>query len=153
MARKKDGTLSQIWGSFNILTKLFLLTAVVSIMVVTIFIQNPQSFQQEAARGGNSRYTINLLTTNPIFAGSAYFNVSGKYIASGGMWLLNTCSQDKALVYQQYLKIAIDGNSGPFTLGPTPSWTSGGADCTVAVGLFQHGSFRPQASISYTVAP
>jgi len=152
MARKKEGALSQIWGSFNVLTKLFLLTAVVSIMVVTIFIQNPQSFQQEAARG-NSRYTINLLTTHPIFAGSAYFNVSGKYIASGEMWLLNTCSKDKAIVYQQYLKIAMDGNSGPFTLGPTPSWSSGEADCTAAVGLFQHGSFRTQASISYTVAP
>lgn len=143
---------SQKSGSFSTLTKFFLITAVISIAVVTVFIQNPQSFQQEAARGG-SKYTINVLTTYPVFAGNVYFNVVGRNISTGEMWLLNECRQNNTVVYQQYLKIAPDGNSGPFTLGPTPSWSSGGADCSATVELFQKGAFRPQGSASYTVNP
>lgn len=153
MARKKENALIQLWSSFSVITKLFVVTAVVAIFVTNFFIQYPQNFQQEAARGGNSKYTITLLTTYPVFAGSAYFNVTGGNISTGEMWLLNSCNQNSTVVYQQYLKIAPDGNSGPFTLGPTPSWSGDGAECSATVKLFRNGSFRSQGTITYTVAP
>lgn len=152
MAKKKSNSLGQIWSSFNTLTKLFFVTAIVSIAVVTFYIQKQQTYIQEAARG-MQKYTINLLTTYPVFAGNVYFHASGRDISTGQMWLLNECKQGNAVVYQQYLKIASDGNSGPFTLGPTPSWAEGAAECSATVELYRNGSFRPQSTITYTVNP
>lgn len=152
MARKKSNSLMQLWNSFNTLTKLFFLTAIVSIIVVPVFIQQQQHLFQEASRG-NQKYTINLFTTYPVFAGNVYFHATGRNISTGQMWLMNECRQNNSVVYQQYLKIASDGNSGPFTLGPTPSWPEGGAECKATVQLYSKGSFKPQSSITYIVAP
>jgi hypothetical protein len=152
MARKKGNSLTQLWGSFNTLTKLFFLTAVASIIVATLFVQKQQDFIQEASRG-MQKYTINLLTSYPVFAGNVYFHASGRNISTGDMWLFNQCKQNGSIVYQQYLKISSDGNSGPFTLGPTPTWSGGEAECMAIVESFSKGSFRPLESITYIVAP
>lgn len=152
MARKKTKSLGQVWNSFNTLTKLFLVTAAVSLVVVAVFISKQKELIKEAALG-YQKYTINLLTTYPIFAGNVYFHTSGRNISTGKMWLFNECRQNNSIVYQQHLKIASDGNSGPFTLGPTHSWPEGSAECKATVGVFKNGSLRPHDSIIYTVAP
>lgn len=151
MARKKGNSLGQLWNSFNTLTKLFFITAIVSIVVVTLFVQKQQNYMQEASRG-MQKYTINLLTNYPVFAGNVYFHISGRDVSTGQMWILNECRQNNSIVYQQYLKIGSDGNSGPFTLGPTTSWTEGAAECSATVELFKDRSFRPRNSITYTVS-
>lgn len=119
---------------------------------LTVFLSNNStSSVSEAAR---VRYQILLLTQDPKFSGSANFLVTGGDVASGELWILSNCYQNSVLVYQQYRKVASDGNSATFTLGPTPSWTSGGADCTATLGMFRRGSsWRALGSMSFTVLP
>ncbi len=39
-----------------------------------------------------------------------------------------------------------------FTLGPTPSWSGGSADCVAEVGYFaRNGRFRVQAQVTFSV--
>jgi hypothetical protein len=53
------------------------------------------------------------------------------------------------LVYAQY--IAAHRGADTFTLGPTPLWQGGGADCSATIGYFhdQTGRFRPRATATF----
>ena len=51
-----------------------------------------------------------------------------------GMLVKAECFQDGVIVYRQYSRV--DNGSAPLTLGPTPSWTEGSADCTAELGEF-----------------
>jgi hypothetical protein len=145
-------TLLNEFLSLNLFTKLLVITTLLIIIAVPFFIYNSQTFRQYAS-GKASKFTITLLTTSPTFSETANFKVYGVSLETGSYWLHNRCTQSSVLVYEQYLKISASGDAGPFTLGPTPSWTSGQAECTASVDLFQKGRFRPQASYSYTVLP
>lgn len=61
-----------------------------------------------------------------------------------------------APVYAQYVHLEPGIQQGPFTLGPTPSWSGGGATCTVKLLAFSYpsGTFsNPLATDDFTVAP
>ena len=57
-------------------------------------------------------------------------------------------------VYAQYIHLEPGIQQGPFTLGPTPSWQSGGADCSVGLLTFDRGDIsRFFATDDFAVGP
>ncbi len=75
--------------------------------------------------GGKVSVTITIAEGIPHFGTEVTFAVDG---GDDGMWVRNECSQNGSLVYAEYNRVE-GGFAGPFTLGPTPSWSGGAADC------------------------
>ena len=87
------------------------------------------------------------------FGSQLNFAVTG---GEDGMWVRNECSQIGSfkpgdLVYAQFNRVE-GGVAGPFTLGPTPSWVGGGADCRAFV-LTKFLVRIKKSAIFYEVVP
>ncbi len=81
----------------------------------------------KGGKPGGSGVTIAIVEAPPfIFGQQINLNVVG----NDGGWIRNECRQSGSLVYAQFNRVQSGGSSGPFTLGPTPSWSEGGASCT-----------------------
>ena len=79
------------------------------------------------ARGGDAGSTIVLDQTDPHFGDQVTFTISTSVAKP---WVRARCYQGGSLVYEQWHGMYPDYLWDPvFTLGPTPSWTSGGASC------------------------
>lgn len=93
--------------------------------------------------------TGNITVPDGTFAGTttATLNPGGS-----GVWAKAECYQGGTLVYAQYVK----GNSlneATFTLGPTPMWTSGAANCTAEEGTWgRNGRWRVVAETTFNVS-
>ena len=61
--------------------------------------------------------------------------------------LANPTSQGTAVLQESW------SSSGTFTLGPTPSWSGGGADCTVTLQSHNGGKVTDYASDDFIVTP
>lgn len=62
---------------------------------------------------------------------SVEFTAPARY--SGGLWARGECRQE-SVVWVQYVNLdATSPQGGPFVLGPTPSWSGGGATCAVTL--------------------
>ena len=69
----------------------------------------------------------------------------------GTVWAFAQCYQGGTLVYAQYVK-ASSSNTATFTLGPTPMWQGGDADCTAQEGYWgRNGRWRVVASTTFHV--
>ena len=62
--------------------------------------------------------------------------------------LANETSVGTAVVQESWASVG-----SPFTLGPTPSWAGGGADCTVTLQSHNGGKVTDYASDAFIVAP
>ena len=94
--------------------------------------------------------------------GSVYF---GQHVtfdvsttATTSPWVTVKCSQNGSIVYQQSLAMYLGTiYSRTFTLGPTPAWQSGGADCTATLENWDDyskaGKITALASIPFVVQP
>ena len=94
--------------------------------------------------GGRGQITV----PDGVFGGTttATLNPGGS-----GTWAYAACSQNDTLVYAQY--VMASGTTATFTLGPTPSWTSGPADCTAQEGYWgSNGRWRVIASTTFSAA-
>ena len=124
--------------------------AAVLVSVLAIGLGTPNS---DAAPGGNGkgRLTVSIAEGNPHFGTTITFAVDGKEPHNGNLWLANRCFQGGELVYGESQRV-VDGLAGPFTLGPTPSWSGGAADCEAQVWL-TGSSPKPinGATVSYHV--
>jgi hypothetical protein len=70
----------------------------------------------------------------------------------GAVWALAECYQNGTLVYAQYVK-ASSSNTATFTLGPTPMWQGGAANCTAEEGSWgKNGRWRVVASTTFNVS-
>ncbi len=49
----------------------------------------------------------------------------------GGLWARGECQQDSVVWVQWVNYDDTSSQDGPFTLGPTPSWSGGGASCRI----------------------
>lgn len=68
-----------------------------------------------------------------------------------GSWARAFCYQDGELVYAEYVRVNAD-NRATFTLGPTPSWQGGDANCVAdELKLRSNGSWRVLASTKFHV--
>jgi hypothetical protein len=88
----------------------------------------------------------------PYFGDQVTFNVSTT--ATTQPWVTATCSQNGVVVYQQtqgFFPTYLYGQI--FTLGPTPMWTGGAADCKAAlVQRTSNGRSKTLATITFHVA-
>jgi hypothetical protein len=67
-------------------------------------------------------------------------------------WVMAECFQSGTVVYRQYVKVDAN-NQAVLRLGPTPSWTSGGATCRADEGTFvKGGRWKVLASTTFQVA-
>jgi hypothetical protein len=95
----------------------------------------------------------------PAFGGALSFNVTefpGGKAPDGGFWLRNSAYVDDEEVYQQNLHVPQPGTVGPFTLGPTNSWSSGPADGEAQLYRIDNGVTKmirkPAFRVSYEIA-
>jgi hypothetical protein len=72
-------------------------------------------------------------------------------------WVTLRCKQNGTSVYSASEGIFATSLGQNFTLGPTPLWTSGGADCTATLenwdSYSKNGSITVLASMSFPVNP
>jgi hypothetical protein len=67
-------------------------------------------------------------------------------------WVQLTCSQDQQLVFGTWTRLDQHGRT-KVRLGPTTSWTSGGASCAAEVGWFSsNGRWRVEAVAPFGAA-
>ncbi len=68
-------------------------------------------------------------------------------------WVNARCYQDGEWVYGQWHGLFDGYRTEPvFTLGPTPRWTGGDAECVAEVGYFgRNGRFRVEAEMAFAV--
>jgi hypothetical protein len=96
------------------------------------------------------RAAANLTVPDGVFGGTsvAHANPGGD-----GTWVHATCMQGGAVAMVQWVRVDAT-NHATLTLGPTPSWQSGGASCVAEEGYFSaNGRWRVQDTDAFTVAP
>ena len=62
-------------------------------------------------------------------------------------WVRAACHQNGVVVYEQHVKTS--GGVAVFTLGPTPMWSGGGADCVAEVGFLRGGKWVASTSTTF----
>jgi len=101
-----------------------------------------------AANAG--RTGTNLTVPDGVFAGTtvAVANPGGDKT-----WVHAICMQSGGVAMVQWARVDAE-NHATLTLGPTPSWSSGGATCTAEEGYFSaNGRWRVQDTTTFSVAP
>ena len=101
-----------------------------------------------AANAG--RQAANLTVPDGVFGGTteALANPGGD-----GTWIHATCLQAGQVAMSQWARVDAT-NHATLTLGPTSTWTRGGASCTAEQGYFAgNGRWRVQDSATFSVAP
>jgi hypothetical protein len=101
-----------------------------------------------AANAG--RQTANLTVPDGVFGGTtdALANPGGD-----GTWVHATCMQGGQVAMTQWVRVDAT-NHATLVLGPTPTWTSGGASCSAEEGYFAgNGRWRVQDTTTFSVAP
>ena len=97
-----------------------------------------------------ARVGANLTVPDGVFGGTtvAHANPGGSQT-----WVHATCSQGGEVVMGQWSRVDANDNV-TVVLGPTPSWSSGGAECFAEEGYYtSRGRWRVQATATFSVAP
>ena len=97
-----------------------------------------------------ARQTANLTVSDGVFGGTtvAHANPGGD-----GTWVHATCMQAGQIAMTSWVRVDAT-NQATLVLGPTPTWTSGGASCSAEEGYFAgNGRWRVQDSTTFNVAP
>ncbi len=142
----------------------------IAVVLVSVMAIGFGSTSIDAARGGNGNGqavglgggngngkgnggTITLDQSDPHFGDQVTFTVSTD--GTDRPWVNARCFQAGELVYEQWHGIYEDYFFEPvFTLGPTPKWTSGGANCVAdLVQWLKNGSPKTIASVQFDVEP
>lgn len=111
----------------------------------------------DAAKGGNGGgggggTTISIDGWNPHVPYGEQVTFSVSTTRTDRPWVNARCYQDGGSVYGQWHGLFDGYGFEPvFTMGPTPSWSGGDAECVAEVGFFHRGSFRALASTSFLV--
>ena len=101
-----------------------------------------------AANAG--RQNANLTVPDGVFGGTtvAHANPGGD-----GTWVHATCMTGGQIGLTQWVRVDATNNA-TLTLGPTPTWTSGGASCSAEEGYFaSNGRWRVLTTTIFAVAP
>ena len=106
-----------------------------------------------AAKGGNKGGTSGPTSTSAsLSVPNGVFGQTDTAVTSPGLWVDATCSQNGAVVYEEWVAADASGNA-VLTLGPTPSWTGGAAGCSATANmLMSTGSMKTVASTTFSVA-
>ncbi len=103
-----------------------------------------------AAPRAKASITADGVNPHAAFGQDVVFEVNSR---SAYPWVNARCHQDGEQVYSQWHGLFDSYRWEPvFTLGPTPSWTGGDADCVAEVGHFaRNGRFRVEAEMTFAV--
>jgi len=72
--------------------------------------------------------------------------------SSGAVWVHAKCFQGGTLVFEQWRKYIADGTT-ELSLGPTPLWQSGSANCTAEEGSYgRNNRWRASGSTTFNVS-
>lgn len=101
-----------------------------------------------SAQGGKAEIAV----PDGVFAdtATASVTVNGGTDYDDDVWVRAWCYQDGELVYQQHVRT--DGGEAVLTLGPTPSWDSGAADCDAEAGIWHNNRWKRWAGTSFQVS-
>lgn len=105
--------------------------AILGILILGLIAMPAEAHHKDGHDKGGRPPSVSLSVVEaPPYSFGQQISIAG---GEDGMWVRNECSQNgsfkpKDLVYAQFVRIE-GGVAGPFTLGPTLSWLSGGADC------------------------
>ena len=112
---------------------------------------------RQGGGGGSTSSSLQLVQLSPSAGGPYFgdritFNVSTT--ATTQPWVTATCSQNGVVVYQQtqgFFPTYLYGQI--FTLGPTPMWSAGAADCKATlVQRTSNGRSKTLAAITFHVS-
>lgn len=127
-----------------------LLVAALALMVLV----NP------AQAGKPSSATVSVSDSSFAAVEMAYVSSGGKVevsltesaaVAPSSQRVKAECFQDGVLVYRQYASVS--NGAAALTLGPTPMWQGGSAECTAEVGEFdKRQRFRVSDMDTFSVA-
>ncbi len=100
------------------------------------------------AKGRASTSSVTISVNDGRFGGNAAGQVSG----SGASWVNVVCTlSDGSIGMTTWVRPDATG-AVAFGLGPTPSWSAGGASCTATAGAYSsNGRWRALASTTFTV--
>lgn len=118
--------------------------------LVTSAVYQPAAFiagVDDAAAGGRTKATITV--PDGVFGGTTTATAN----PGGDAWVHIRCFVAGSVGLEAWKKVD-DANQATFTLGPTPSWSSGGAMCEAEEGYWARGSrWRVLARTTFDVAP
>ena len=127
--------------------------AIVAIILATIFLALSPVYRPAGTLSGTTgvdagnRGTISV--PNGVFAGTTTGTVNP---GGSDIWAMAECYQNGTVVYRQYVKNNAQ-NTVTFTLGPTPSWSGGDAECFAYEGYWFKGSrWRVIAQTTFSVS-
>jgi hypothetical protein len=110
-----------------------------------------------AGKGGPSAPsgTIKLVPLTPSTDGLLHYRHQVTFdvytSATAYPWVLLECSQNGSLVYQYSKGIFPTSLGQIFTLGPTPAWTGGAADCTAYLQKWDRRKKTTLATLNFHV--
>lgn len=105
-----------------------------------------------SGNGNHTSGTIVLDQSDPHFGDQVTFTVSTD--RTDYPWVFARCYQSGELVYDQRHGLYEGYRFEPvFTLGPTPRWTGGGANCVADLVQWVNGDPRVLATTQFDVAP
>jgi hypothetical protein len=136
-----------------------LLPSVALTVALALLVSLPALAARSGGKGGGSGSSISLVlldeaartSSTPHFAHHVTFAVfTGR---TAYPWVQNRCWQGGQLVYEEWHGFFAGYKLGQeFTLGPTPSWSGGDADCKAKLVDKSRGSDHTLATTSYSVA-
>jgi hypothetical protein len=98
--------------------------------------------------GAAARGDAHITVPDGVFAGTTTATLN----PGGSTYAYARCYQDGTLVYAQYVR-STSSNTATFTLGPTPLWQGGAANCTAEEGSFaRNGHWRAVAKTTFNVS-
>jgi len=98
--------------------------------------------------GANAAKRGVITVPDGVFAGTTTATLN----PGGAVWAFAQCYQGGTLVYAEFVK-ATSSNTATFTLGPTPLWQGGSANCTAEEGAWgPNGRWRAVASTTFNVS-
>jgi hypothetical protein len=135
-----------------------LLLAVTLAVSLSLLASLPALAAKAAGKGGSNGSSISLVlmdeaaraTSEPSYGDQVTFAVDTS--RTDYPWVQNRCWKGDKLVYEEWHGFFAGYRFGQtFTLGPTPSWSGGDANCTARLVNKSNGRYQTLATASYSV--
>ncbi len=126
---------------------------VVALIIATILVALSPFYQPASTLSGTTGVDAggrgSISVADGLFGGTTTGTLNP---GGSGIWAMAECYQDGTIVYRQYVRNGAD-NTVTFTLGPTPSWQAGAADCLAEEGYWgKSGRWRAIAETTFHVS-
>jgi hypothetical protein len=135
-----------------------LLLTVTLLASLSLLASLPALAAKAGGKGGGSGSSISLVLVNQVARATSgpYYGDQVTFAVDTSRtdypWVQNRCWQGDKLVYEEWHGFFAGYKFGQtFTLGPTPSWSGGDANCTARLVNKSNGRYQTLATASYSV--